>query len=151
VAEDLGRFLSDEPDPGQAGRGGRAAARWLRKRRRSVGLAAAACATTVLVAAAGVFRCQAYQRSQLGHVNFRTTEPLATAEIFGSDGQVQQQFAIPNEQAGRRLSRAALRAGPTERDLADVRLVRVEVGERHPHDLQPGVIAPGRRVPRIAR
>jgi outer membrane protein assembly factor BamB len=100
LADDLRRFLNDEPirarRPGLTERAGR----WVRKQRRSVLVAGATAAASVLLIAAAFFAWSWYAESQLGSIRLTTDGPALTAEVFAeADGGVPlQRFTVPTEE-----------------------------------------------------
>jgi outer membrane protein assembly factor BamB len=96
LAEDLDRFLRDEPV--YARRVGRVErlGRWLRRRRRSISLAVVAACIPVVLILGGIMAWNRYQKSLLGSVVLETDGPGLTAEVL--DEQVRlvvPRFPVP--------------------------------------------------------
>jgi serine/threonine protein kinase len=99
VAEDLRRFLHDEPILARRAGLITQGARWLRKRRKTVLaiVASAAIAATLLIGAFLI--SQSHERSLLGNLQLSTNGPGLVAEVLDKDGHpVVPSFPVPTSQ-----------------------------------------------------
>ena len=73
------------------------AARWVRKNRRMVSVAATAAAVSVLLVAGGIVISSLYHQSQLAHVTLKTEGPNLVAEVLEADQDraVLPSFTVP--------------------------------------------------------
>jgi hypothetical protein len=101
LADDLERWLADEPIQARRVGAWERSARWLRKRRRSVIEATAAVAAAVLLVVGTTVGWQSYREAGLGYVVLTTDEPFLTAEVLeqDSDKVVQKTFALRTMQS----------------------------------------------------
>jgi outer membrane protein assembly factor BamB len=137
LADDLCRFLQDEPiharRPGLAERG----SRWLRKQRRGVVLALATAAASVFMVAGALLGWSWYAAAQLGTLRLTTDGPALTGEVFADrdHGPPLQRFTVPTAEplslpAGSyrvRLSREGL--------LSQTYQLQVQRGVEHQFDV----------------
>jgi outer membrane protein assembly factor BamB len=74
--------------------------RWVRRQRRTVGLAAAAAAIAVAVVLGSIASWWAYGQSRLGHISLTTEGPSLTAEVLDeeSDEPVVPSMAVPSQE-----------------------------------------------------
>ena len=137
MAEDLGRFLDEEPI--RARRIGRIerSGRWLWKRRRSVAWTAGTALLATVLVVAGLYGWREYQKSQEGLVVFETEGPSLMTEVFDESGTlVQPPFTTPT------LQPVALREGSyrvrfsAPKQLSEEYLFLVERGKTHEFQVQ---------------
>ena len=102
LADDLTRYLSDEPIRARPLGNVERVWRWARKQRRSVALTAGAALATAVLVVGGLLGWYAYQQWQLGYVTFSTTSlesPHLVAEVLdGQDRPVTGRFTVPTQQ-----------------------------------------------------
>jgi outer membrane protein assembly factor BamB/predicted Ser/Thr protein kinase len=97
LADDLKRFLQDEPirarRPGLRER----YVRWARKQRRSVLLAVLAAVASAVLLAAVIVAMARYEQGQLGALDLSTDGPALSAEVFedGPGGRLVKHFTVP--------------------------------------------------------
>jgi len=98
LAEDLRRFLHDEPIKARPVTPAERAWRWLRKQRRSVGLTAVAAAATLLLGGLAVGGWYWYQDWWLGYIFLETDRPPMVAELVDDAGQpAVAPFTVPTQ------------------------------------------------------
>ncbi len=102
LAEDLQRFLGDEPIRARPIGHLERLRRWFGKQRRSVAISAAAAAVTAVVVLGGLLTWYGYRQWRLGHVGFDTTSadsPYLVGEVLDEyDRSVSGQFTVPTQE-----------------------------------------------------
>lgn len=99
LADELERFLHDEPIRARPPDLAERAWRWLRKQRRSVGLTAAAVATTLVLAIGGLTGWVWFQDWRLGRVMLKTDHPPIAAELLDNRGELAgPKFTVPTQE-----------------------------------------------------
>ncbi len=99
LADDLDRFVRNEPIQARPPDVLERAWRWMSKQRRSVALTAAAVAATLVLAAAGMATWLWYQDYRLGYLSLGTDRPPLAAEIVDDSGQaVAKSFTVPTQE-----------------------------------------------------
>ncbi len=100
LAEDLRRFLNDEPIRARPVTSVERAWRWLRGRRRSVGFTAAVVAATLLLASLGLGGWYWYRDWRLGYLSLETDHPPLAAQLVDAMGQLAAPpFTVPTQAA----------------------------------------------------
>jgi serine/threonine protein kinase len=99
LADDLERWLADEPIRARRTSPWERAVRWVRKRRRGVVLAVAPAVASVLLVVGAVFSQLWYNESQLGHVALTTDGPMLLAELLDENDELAMPaFSVPTAQ-----------------------------------------------------
>ena len=99
MAEDLRRFLHDEPILARRLGPLARSVRWVRKRRRIVGMVAASAALAAILLIGGFLVSRAHERSLLGNVAITTNGPSLVAEVLDeADQAAAPSFPVPNSQ-----------------------------------------------------
>jgi tRNA A-37 threonylcarbamoyl transferase component Bud32 len=133
LADDLRRYLNDEPIRARPVRLPERGWRWLRKQRRSVLLAGATALAAVVLVIGSIVGWSRYQQAQLGQLSLKTDGgPPLIAEILDEhDRLVLKPFRVPTVEpvelpAGSYRVRLS---GPDR--LSETSLLLVEAGSRH--------------------
>ena len=99
LADDLRRYLADEPIHARPIGHVERLGRWLRRQRRSVALTAAAALVSAILLAGGLLSWYGYQQWRLGEVEFLTTSadsPHRVGEVLDEQGRsVSGRFTLP--------------------------------------------------------
>ncbi len=101
LADDLERWLTDEPIQARPVSFGERASRWLWKRRRGLGLTLGSMLVTLLLVLAAVQGLRYYQESKLGRIVLTTDSSTAlVAEVLAGDREelVLPAFTVPTQQ-----------------------------------------------------
>ncbi|HEV3417431.1 MAG TPA: protein kinase, partial [Pirellulales bacterium] len=99
VAEDLRRFLADEPILARRQGPLVQTARWVRKRRKTVTLVLGSIAAAAAVLIGGFFTWRSHEQAKLGYLSLTTNGPGLVAELFDNKWRpVAPSFPVPSSQ-----------------------------------------------------
>lgn len=98
LAEDLRRFLNDEPIAARPIKPVERAWRWLRRQQRSVLLTAATAVVTLVMGTLGLVGWLSYRDWRLGYLSLTTDQPPLVAELIDASGQpAALPFTVPTQ------------------------------------------------------
>ncbi len=99
VAEDLRRFLADEPILARRQGPLVQCRRWVRKRRKTVTLVLSSIAAAAAVLIGGFLAWRSHEQAKLGYLGLTTNGPSLVAELFDDQGlPVAPSFPVPSSQ-----------------------------------------------------